>query len=67
MCQTLKTRKNSFKYETKKNITELPNYVLDKKKDKQKISFKWYIKEKAKAYSPVTKRCMLCISEKLIF
>ena len=24
-------------------------------KDKQEISFKWYIKEKAKTYSPVTK------------
>ena len=28
------------------------------------MSFKWYIKEKAKAYSSVTKRCMLCLSEK---
>ena len=47
--------KNSFKYETKKISTELSNYIWDKKKDKQEISFKWYIKEKAKAYSPVTK------------
>ena len=47
--------KNSFKYETKKNSTELSNYLWDKKKDKQEISFKWYIKEKAKAYSLVTK------------
>ena len=33
-------------------------------KDKQEISFKWYMKEKAKAYSPVTKRCMLRLSER---
>ena len=56
--------KNSFKYETKKNTTKLSNYLWDKNKDKQEISFKWYIKEKAKAYSPVTKRCMSCLSEK---
>ena len=55
--------KNSFKYESKKNSTELSNYVRDKKKDKQDISFKSYLKEKSKAYSPVTKRCMLCLSE----
>ena len=60
----LHKHKNSFKYETKKNITELSNYAWDKKKDKQKISFKWYMKEKAKAHSPVTKRCMLFLSEK---
>ena len=48
--------KNSFKYETKKNSAELSNYVWDKEKDKQEISFEWYIKEKAKVYSPVTKR-----------
>ena len=35
---------------------ELSNYIWDKKKDKQEISFKCYIKEKAKAYSPVTKK-----------
>ena len=56
--------KSSFKYETKKNSIELSNYAWGEKKDKQKISFKWYIKERAKAYSPVTKRCMLCLSEK---
>ena len=56
--------KNSFKYGTKNDTTELSNYVWNKKKDKQEVSFKWYIKEKAKAYSPVTKRCMLCLSEK---
>ena len=50
---------NSFKYETKKNSTELSNYVWDKKKDKQEISFKCHRKEKAKAYFPVTKNCML--------
>ena len=26
--------------------------------------YKRYIKEKAKAYSPITKRCMLCLSKK---
>ena len=28
------------------------------------MSLKSYIKEKAKTYSSVTKRCMLCLSEK---
>ena len=30
---------------------------------KRKISLNWYIKEKAKAYSPVEKRCLLCLRE----
>ena len=47
--ERLYKHKNSFKYKTKKNSTELSNYVWDKKKDKQEISLKWYIKEKAKA------------------
>ena len=60
----LKTGKNSFKYESKKDRTKLSNYVWDKKKDKQEISFKWYIKGKGKAYSPAKRRCMLCLGEK---
>ena len=55
---------NSFKCETKKNSTKLSNYVWDKKKDKHEILFKWYMKEIAKAYSPVTKRLMFCRSKK---
>ena len=61
---SLYKQNNSFKYETKKNSTKLSNYVWDKKKDKQEILFKWYMKEIAKAYSPVTKRCMFCQSKK---
>ena len=61
---SLYKQNNSFKYETKKNSTELSNYVWDKKQDKQEILFKWYMKEIAKAYSPVTKRCMFCPRKK---
>ena len=45
----LNKHKNSIKYETKKNSIEHSNYIWDKKKEKQEIPFKWYIKEKAKA------------------
>ena len=48
--------KNSFKYETKKNTTELSKYIQDKMKNRQETSLNWYTKEKAKAYSPVKKR-----------
>ena len=37
---------------------------MGQKKDKQEISIKWYIKEKAKVYSLVIKRCMLCLRDK---
>ena len=37
-------QKSSFKYETKKNNTELSNQVWVKKRDKQEISFKWHMK-----------------------
>ena len=48
--------KNSFKYETKKNSTELANHVWVKKKDKLETPLQWYMKEQVKAYSSVTKK-----------
>ena len=48
--------KNSFKYKTKKNSTELSNYVWDKTKHQQEILFKWYLKQKARKYIALLKK-----------
>ena len=56
----------SFKHENKKNDTELSKYMYlwqlkEKKKD---FTITWKILAKARAYTTLTKRCNLCISEK---
>ena len=49
--------KNSFKYESKRNATELSNFVWES-------NLVWNILDKTRAYRPETKRCLLCLSEK---
>ena len=56
--------KNSFKYERKRNSTELSNYFSGQKKKKVDVPLQLYIKGKAEPYSPATKKCLLCLAEK---
>lgn len=55
---------NSFKYESKGNLTEPSNLVWDKKKEKVNVNLDWSILYKAKPYSPTSKKYMLCLTEK---
>ena len=55
---------NSFKYESKRNSTELSNFIWGKKKEKINVDLDWSILDKAKPYSPASKKCMLCLTEK---
>ena len=55
---------NSFKYESKINSTELSNFIWGKKKEKINADLDWSILDKAKPYSPASKKCMLCLTEK---
>ena len=55
---------NFFRYESKRNSTELFNFIRGKKKEKIKVDLDWSILDKAKPYSPASKRCMLCLTEK---
>ena len=54
----------SFKHENKKNDTELSKYLWQLKEKKKDFTIAWKILAKARAYTTLTKRCNLCISEK---
>ena len=56
--------KNSFKYESKRNATELSNFVWENKHTNTETNLVWNILDKARAYRPETKRCLLCLTEK---
>ena len=55
---------NSFRYESKRNSTELSIFIWGKKKEKVNVDLDWSILDKAKPYSPTSKKCMLCFTEK---
>ena len=56
--------KNSFKYESKQNATELSNFVWENKRENTETSLIWKVLDKAKAYKPESEKCMLCLTEK---
>ena len=56
---------NSFKYQSKRNSTELSNFILGKKKEKVNVNLDWNILHKAKPYSPASKICMLCLTRNI--
>ena len=57
----------SFKHENKKNDTELSKYLWQLKEKKKDFTITWKILAKARAYTTLTKRCNLCISEKFFY
>ena len=57
---------NSFKDESKRNSTELSNFIWGKKKDTINVDLDWSILNKAKPYSPASKKFMLCLTGKYV-
>ena len=55
---------NSFRYESKRNSAELSNFIWGEKKEKVNVDLDWIILDKATSYSPASKKCMLCLTEK---
>ena len=49
---------------SKRNSTELSNFIWGKKKEKINVDLDWSILDEAKPYSPASKKCMLCLTEK---
>ena len=47
---------NSFNYESKKNSAELSSFIWGKKKEKINMDLDWSILDKAKLYSPASKK-----------
>ena len=54
---------NSFKYESKRNSTELSNFIWGKKKEKINVDLDWSILEKAKPYSSASKNTCYVLQE----
>ena len=65
---TLRTRygnhKYTFNHEQRRKSTELSKYVWQLKERQEDYSIQWSISERARAYSSISKRCQLCLSEK---
>ena len=55
----------SFKHENKRNKTELSKYLWRLKEKTVEFSISWKIPPKARTFTNLTKRCNLCITEKL--
>ena len=50
---------------SKRNSTELSNFIWGKKREKINVHLDWSILDKAEHYSPASKKkCMLCLTEK---
>ena len=58
--------KNSFRYERKKNATELSNFAWENKHANTETSLEWIsrVLDKAKSYKPGSRKCMLCLIKK---
>ena len=56
--------KNSFKYESKRDATELSNFVWENKHANTETNLVCNVLDKARAYKPEAKRCLLCLTEK---
>ena len=67
--QTFKQRYNghnqSFNHEKHENSTELSKHVWQLKRKNKPFSINWSIIRKAHPYSNESKRCNLCLNEKL--
>ena len=54
---------NSFKYESKRNSTELSNFIWGEKKGMINVDLDCSILDKAKLYSPASKNCVMSYKE----
>ena len=56
----------SFRYERYRNQTELSKYIWGLKRDGKTFRVRWDVLRRAPAYSCLSKRCDLCLTEKLM-
>ena len=55
----------TFRHEKYANSTELSKYIWQLKRNKKTFKVDWSISQRARPYSNETKRCDLCLTEKL--
>ena len=56
--------KSSFRLEPHEKDTRLSTYIWKLKRQQVNFELSWRIVAKTRSYSPVSKKCMLCIKEK---
>ena len=57
---------SSFKHEKQEKSTGLSKYIWQQKRLNKEYSIEWSVLRKARAYSNITKKCDLCLTEKLM-
>ena len=55
----------SFKHEKHQNSTELSKHIWQLKRNKESFTIHWSIASRAQSYNSESKRCNLCVTEKL--
>ena len=61
-----RNHKTSFRHSKRRNETELSKYIWNLQNKKKPVQIKWKILKKCKPYSNISKKCSLCLNEKLI-
>ena len=64
--QRFSQHKSTFKHRKHINNTELSKYIWQLRDKKQDFNIKWSIISRARPYSNISKRCDLCLTEKLM-
>ena len=64
--QRYQNHKTDFKYSKNRNNTALASHIWSLKDQNQDHNLKFEILRKARAFNPVTKKCMLCLNEKYL-
>ena len=64
--QRLANHQTSFRHERYENSTELSKHIWKLKREGKAFRISWRILRKASAYSSLSKRCNLCLTEKLM-
>ena len=57
---------SSFRHEKQEKSTGLSKYIWQRKRAYEKYSIEWSVLRQAPAYSNITKKCDLCLTEKLM-
>ena len=57
---------SSFRHEKQEKSTGLSKYIWQRKRANEKYSIEWSVLRQAPAYSNITKKCDLCLTEKLM-
>ena len=64
--QRFSQHKATFKHRKYTNSTELSKYIWKLRDNNQDFNIKWTIINRARSYNNISKRCDLCLTEKLM-